>query len=100
GARFAVVHGARCVEASNACKATVGDATRVIKQYGVGLSSSLLQLTFVSGGQSYSCNPAASCESNETTWPASAANAVGMRITIRATYRFRSLIAFLWAGQP
>src|SRR5262249_52174686 len=69
GVRFVVVHGARCVDASSACKATIGDTVQVMTQTGVGLEAAQMQLTFVCGSQTYTCSSAASCAGDETVWP-------------------------------
>jgi Flp pilus assembly protein TadG len=98
-ARFLTVHGASCVESAAACQSTVGEATHVITQYGLGLDASKLQLTFTANGQTYTCATAASCASDGTAWPPSAASAAGMRVTIKGRYRFESALGILWPQQ-
>jgi hypothetical protein len=57
GVRVAMVHGARCADASAACPITVGALVETIQQNGVGLDMSVLELTFTAGGQSLDCAP-------------------------------------------
>ena len=99
GARFVAVHGAGCVDASNDCKATIGDAVQLITQTGVGLDAAQMQLTFISDGQSHTCSSAASCVEDETVWPPSSHNAAGMTASINGNYTFRSILGFFWPGQ-
>ena len=66
GARYAVVHGARCADASSACTASVGDIALVIGQTGVGLDASALRLTLAAGGQSVSCASMSACTGDHT----------------------------------
>jgi hypothetical protein len=99
GVRFVVVHGARCVDASSACKATIGDTVQVITRTGVGLDAAQMQLTFIAGGQIHTCSSAASCAGDETVWPPSHYNAAGMAASISGNYTFRSILGFLWPGQ-
>ncbi len=99
GARFAVVHGANCVDASSSCQVTIGDATQAVEQSGFGLDSGKLALVFTAGSQSKDCNPASSCGSDTTPWPASPNNAAGLAVTVNGTYLFDSVLSILWPGQ-
>jgi hypothetical protein len=45
GARVAMVHGERCADASSNCPVTVSDLVQTIQYFGVGLDTSVLQLT-------------------------------------------------------
>jgi Flp pilus assembly protein TadG len=99
GARYAVVHGARCADASSACTASVGDIALVIGQTGVGLDPSALRLTLAAGGQSVLCASMSACTGNSTAYPAAPYNAVGQAITITGVYSFRSVLASLWPDQ-
>ena len=97
--RVAMVHGARCAEASETCQVSLGDLVRVIQQVGVGLDMSLLQLTFTASGSSSTCAPASNCLANDTKWPAAPYNPVGQNVTINGTYAFNNVLTVLWPGQ-
>ncbi len=97
--RVASVHGARCADASASCPVTVADLIQTIQQYGVGLDTSVLQLTLTAGTQSLTCSPASSCSANNTAWPPSPNNPVGQTVTINAKYGFNTVLKMLWPGQ-
>lgn len=99
GVRVAMVHGARCAEASSSCPITVASLISIIQQYGVGMDMSVLQLTFTTGGQTLTCSPANSCASNNTNWPPTGYNPVGQALTINGSYAFRTALTMLWPGQ-
>jgi Flp pilus assembly protein TadG len=99
GARVAMVHGARCADASSACPITVASLIQTIQDNGVGLDMSVLQLTFTAGGQSLNCVPANSCAGNNTNWPPAPYNPVGQAVTINAKYGFHTILTALWPGQ-
>jgi Flp pilus assembly protein TadG len=99
GARFLIVHGSRCVGAASACQITIGDATRIVTQAGVGLDPMQMQLTFISGGQTYTCATASSCLTNGTAWPPAGANAVGVTVSVQGSYAFRPVMGFIWPGK-
>jgi Flp pilus assembly protein TadG len=99
GTRVAMVHGARCADASATCPVTVGNLVQTIQQYGVGLDMSVLQLTFSAGGQDLSCVPANSCSANATAWPPAPYNPVGATITINGKYAFNTVLKSMWPGQ-
>ncbi|HTB10685.1 MAG TPA: TadE family protein [Bryobacteraceae bacterium] len=99
GVRVAMVHGARCADASTACPVTVGTLVDTIQQNGVGLDMSVLQLTFTAGGQSLDCAPAQGCSANATNWPPAPYNPVGATITIIGKYGFNTVLKSMWPGQ-
>jgi Flp pilus assembly protein TadG len=99
GVRVAMVHGARCAEASTECPVTVGTLIQTIQQNGVGLDMTVLDLTFTAGGQSLSCAPASGCSTNNTNWPAAPYNPVGETITIDGKYAFTTALKSMWPGQ-
>jgi len=98
-ARVAMVHGARCADASASCPVTVATLVQTVQQYGIGLDMSVLQLTFIAGGQSLSCAPASSCSANATAWPPAPYNPVGESITINGKYGFNTVLKSMWPGQ-
>jgi TadE-like protein len=99
GVRTAMVHGARCADASTSCPVTVGSLVQTIQQNGVGLDITVLQLTFTAGPQVLSCAPASSCSANDTAWPPSPYNPVGETISISGKYGFNSVLKTMWPGQ-
>jgi len=99
GVRVAMVHGERCAEASASCPITVGNIVQTIQQYGVGIDTSVLQLTLTAAGQNLSCSPASSCAANDTNWPPAPYNPVGATITITGKYGFNSVLTAMWPGQ-
>jgi Flp pilus assembly protein TadG len=99
GVRVAMVHGARCAEASSTCPITVGNVVQTIQQNGVGLDLSAMQLTFTSGSQILTCAPADSCATNTSEWPPVGYNPVGQAITINGQYSFNTVIKSMWPGQ-
>jgi hypothetical protein len=96
---MAMVHGARCADASSTCPVTLGSIVSTIQQVGVGLDMTVLQLTFTAGGQSTNCAPASSCLSSTTVWPAAPYNPVGQQVSINGKYGFNTVINTLWPGQ-
>jgi Flp pilus assembly protein TadG len=99
GARVAMVHGARCADASSACPVTVANVVQSIQQTGVGLDLTILQLTLSAGSQSLSCAPASSCLANNTQWPPPPDNPVGQTVTISGKYGFTTVLKQMWPGQ-
>jgi Flp pilus assembly protein TadG len=99
GARVAMVHGARCADASASCPVSLGSLVQTIQDNGVGLDMSVLQLTFTAAGQSVSCTPASSCLSNITNWPPAPYNPVGQQVTINGKYAFNTVLKTMWPGQ-
>ena len=99
GTRVAMVHGARCAEASSSCPVTVGNLVQTIQDNGVGLDMSALELIFTAGSQTLDCAPASGCATNNTTWPPSPYNPVGLSVTISGKYGFNSVLKAMWPGQ-
>jgi Flp pilus assembly protein TadG len=99
GTRTAMVHGARCADASASCPVTVGTLVQTIQQNGVGLDMSVLQLTFTAGGQNLTCAPANTCSTNATNWPPAPYNPVGQTVTINGKYGFNTILKSMWPGQ-
>ncbi|MBI4908248.1 MAG: pilus assembly protein [Acidobacteria bacterium] len=97
--RYAIVHGARCAEASADCIATVGDVSRLMLRNGVGLDGNNLQITLNAGQSTRTCSPAAHCLTDVSPWPAAGHNAAGLPVTITASYGFSSVLAVIWPGQ-
>jgi len=99
-ARFAIVHGARCADASTSCPVGVGTIAITLLQAGIGLDESQLQVTMNAGDSSVACAPASTCLNNGSVWPPSPDNAVGAPVTIQTQYPFQFALAELWPGQP
>ena len=99
GVRVAMVHGARCAEASSSCPVTVGGLVQEIQRVGVGLDLSVLELHLTAGGQTLKCAPASSCVTNNTNWPPAPYNPVGQNVTICGKYGFNSVLKTMWPGQ-
>jgi TadE-like protein len=98
GTRYASVHGADCATSPNSCTVTVAEIATVIKSAGLGLDGSQLSLVFTPNtGTAISC-AMSSCLTNNTQWPPSSANSIGMSVMISANYPFRSGIAFFFPG--
>jgi hypothetical protein len=102
GTRYAILHGENCNVSPNACNITVGDVVGKIRDSGVGLLPSELNVTLLTAsGVQTACNPiSTSCLTSTTRWPPSLAgdDQVGKLITIRATYQFNSALAMFWPG--
>ncbi len=99
GLRFAVVHGADCIEVSEACRASLGDVAQVISQAGIGLSRDDLQLTFAAGATTVDCGTLSQCAGRGSQWPPDSENTAGLPITISGVYSFRSVLSGFWPGQ-
>jgi len=98
GTRYAIVHGSDCTSSPNSCTVTVANIATVIKNAGVGLDGSQLSLTFTPNtGSAITCTMS-TCLTNNTQWPPSGANSIGMTVQISANYPFRSGIAFFFPG--
>jgi hypothetical protein len=98
GVRFTVVHGQNCIDLMPGCAATVGDIATRIRQAGVGVDASQLQLTFTSDAGVYTCQTLLDCAADTTVWPPAGANNAGARITIQGTYAFQSGMSILWGN--
>lgn len=90
--RYIAVRGEGCAEASVSCGNTIRDVVAATTRMGVGLDASKLDLTLESASGPRSCLPAPSCAQDGTAWPESTANKMGQWVTIRAKYRFESVL--------
>jgi len=90
--RQAIVHGARCADASSACPITVADVVAMVNGSVIGLDRGSLQLTLGSAQQTLSCSSSGECSTNGTAWPPPSDNAVGQLVTISARYAFQSFL--------
>jgi Flp pilus assembly protein TadG len=98
GSRYASVHGQNCASLPNSCSVNIGQISQTIQSAGVGLDPSAVTLTFTdNSGTAVTCG-LNNCLTDSSTWPPSAANAPGMKVTISATCSFRSAIAMFWPG--
>jgi Flp pilus assembly protein TadG len=107
-ARFSVVHGANCEGPDHSCLKTVGDVAQVIKDTGVGLEPSLLEVTLgrSCGQAQLTCTTAytgtlqdlLSGTQSLSQWPPAGANERTFTIEVAAIYPFRSMIAMFWPG--
>jgi hypothetical protein len=93
GTRYAIVHGADCVQADSSCAINVGQVASQIHQSGLGLDTAQLSVVLQTTSGSQSCAPISSCLSSTTSWPASPDNAVGLPVNISATYPFNSALS-------
>jgi hypothetical protein len=93
GSRYAVVHGADCVQASSDCQTTVGDVAALVKSSAVGLDPGQMNVQMQSAGGVKSCSPLSSCIGNSAAWPPSPDNSIGRPITISATYPFNTMMS-------
>jgi hypothetical protein len=84
--RFYSVRGAQCAAISPECVQRVGGLVEVVKRSGVGLDPSQLSLALLSGSSTKTCAPATACAGDSSVWPPAPQNAVGMSITVRASY--------------
>ena len=99
GTRYVVVHGFDCSDNGNTCSITVGQVAQRIKDYGVGLDPSQLNVTLTSrSNAAVNCNPLNSCLGNATAWPANPDNRQGQIITITGNLPFQSALAMFWPG--
>jgi Flp pilus assembly protein TadG len=96
--RFAIVHGARCAEASTSCASTVAQVATVVKTQGLGLNPANLQLTLAVGTLTRSCSNLGGCLQDANQFPAFPNNAAGLPVTLSANYEFPSVLAYLLRG--
>lgn len=90
--RLAIVHGARCADASSSCPLTVAQVVSLVQNGAVGLDPASLQITLTTGSTVVACSPSASCSANGTVWPAAPNNIVGLPVSIVAQYSFHSVL--------
>ena len=100
--RYVAVKGVNCTKPGNSCSVSVGTIAAKFKEYAIGIPTD--QVIFTLSPQvtaATTCNPLNTCFATGTTWPPStnSDNAIGKRITVSATYRFRSPMAFFWPSQ-
>ena len=96
--RQAIVRGESCVAANPACTQKTSDLMSNIHQSGIGLDLDVLVVELQAGSTVKSCAPASSCLTDNSAWPDSPQNAVGMPLTIRASYLTRPM--FIQAVAP
>ena len=98
GARFAIVHGKNCADASASCPTTIGALAQVVRNAATGLDPAQLNVILQSGGNTQNCNPLTDCLGNTAAWPPAPDNNVGLPVTISGTYPFRSAMSIFWPG--
>src|SRR5207247_600058 len=82
GARYAVVHGQGCTTNGNSCATTVAAVVNQIIRSAPGLLRENLTLQLFSANSTITCNPAASCLTNNSVWPPAGDNLVGLDIRV------------------
>ncbi len=98
GARYAIVHGARCFD-TGTCQASLGNVAETIRYAGRGLDPARMSVTLTSGDEVRTCSPLSSCIGDGSLWPPAGENAVGRPILIEASYSFESVLSSFWPGQ-
>jgi TadE-like protein len=98
GTRYTIVHGHNCSLAPNNCQVTVGQIAQRVREAGVGLMPDEMQVEFRSEGDAIVCSGLDTCLNNTNFWPVYPNSQMGRRITINATYPFRSALAMFWPG--
>lgn len=101
GVRFAIVHGQNCETPPNACQVTVGHIATRIRDAGVGLVPTELEVTLIPvavPADTVSCQPLSACLGNSNYWPPYPGNQPRLEIEIQGAFPFRSAIAMLWPG--
>ena len=98
GTRYAIVHGSDCANSPNSCTVTIAQIATKIKNAGIGLDGNSLNLTFTPNSGTATTCKLNTCLSNNTQWPPTDANSIGMSVMITANYPFRSGISFFWPG--
>jgi Flp pilus assembly protein TadG len=97
GARYATVHGKDCAS-PNTCQVTIGQITGIIKSAGPGLDPNATTVTFTPASGSATSDTMTNLLTSTTTWPPSAANAIGQNVQIAVSYPFRTVLAIFWVG--
>ncbi len=104
-ARFAAVHGQRCVNAGAGCPVTVGALAARLRDAGVGLLPDRFNVTFATSTRTVTCAPLNACLANSACFPAAADCASfelsatqGAPVTVTGTYPFESAISMFWPG--
>lgn len=99
--RFLAVKGLNCTKPGYSCATNVGAIATRFKYHAVGIPADEVSLTLTThSGASTPCSPLNTCLANTTTWPPATNqdNYIGKRVTVSATYRFRSPLLFFWPG--
>lgn len=99
--RFLAVKGMNCTKPGYSCSTNVGAIATRFKYHAVGIPDDQVSITLTThSGASTPCSPLNTCLANTTTWPPSTNqdNYIGKRVTVSATYRFRSPLLFFWPG--
>jgi len=97
GTRYSTVHGKSCAS-PNSCQVTIGQITSVIKSAGPGLDPNATTLTFTPASGSATSDTITNLLASNTTWPPTAANAIGQNVKIAVNYPFRTVLAIFWVG--
>lgn len=101
GVRYASVRGYLYSDSTERTP-TLAEAARRVRETGVGLDPTLLQLTWTAGtgasAVSYSCSLAECLQETSRQWPPPGLNMPWTVIGLRAEYPFRSAIAMFWPG--
>lgn len=102
GSRYAAMHGKDCDPSYTAanCLVTVSQIASVIKTAGAGIDPNLTTVTLTPATGSATSDTLANLISSytSTNWPPSAAYAPGQKVTVTATYPFRTFLAMFWVG--
>jgi Flp pilus assembly protein TadG len=98
GTRYAIVHGQNCSVAPNSCATTVGAIATRIRNAGVGLDPSLLQVQMKSLTDDTGLQSLSALEGDATVFPTGAGASLQAPITFSAEYPFTSALAMLWPG--
>ena len=101
GVRFAVVHGANCVNDpangfNNNCAKTAAEVAAKIREAGVGLDPATTMVRFTAAGVALAQCPLNACPA--TLWPPAGQNTVGTVIQIDISTPFNSALAMFWPG--
>ena len=99
--RYLAVKGINCTKPGQTCFATVGSIATKFKYYAIGIPADQVNVTLTShSGATTPCNPLSTCMSSTTVWPplTNQDNYIGKRVTVSASYRFRSPLLFFWPG--
>ena len=99
--RFVAVKGVNCTKPGYSCSVSVATIANKFKYHAIGIPADQVILTLTThSGANTPCSPLSSCVSNTTVWPpaSNSDNALTKRVTVSATYRFRSPLLFFWPG--
>lgn len=96
GTRYAIVHGQGCAAAG--CRKTIGDVAQQIRHRGVGLVPADVQLEFESkrgGVIRCTLSDCLTRTAASDVWPPAGSDSPGTEVTIRGTYRLRSMLVMM-----